>query len=111
LTEPSSQGEKKKEKIEPFSDKIVFLEEGNYKIPKGGSTMNNYSSVLGQIIGLFPKAEFYKVSKKSGAEMSAKRFSFTYRDLWEWLDRFFSNINHQTRNLSAEPFLRTNWTV
>jgi len=45
--------------------------------------MNNYSSVLGQTLGLIPKAEFYEVSKKSGAEMSGKRFSFTYRDLWE----------------------------
>jgi hypothetical protein len=42
---------------------------------KGGSTMNKYISVMGQILGLFPKSEFYEAVKKTGAEKGAKGFS------------------------------------
>ncbi|HPA70567.1 MAG TPA: IS4 family transposase [Bacteroidales bacterium] len=37
--------------------------------------MNKYISVTGQILGLFPKAEFYEAVRKTGSEKGAKGFS------------------------------------
>lgn len=37
--------------------------------------MNKYISVMGQILGLFPKAEFYEAVRKTGAEKGTKGFS------------------------------------
>jgi hypothetical protein len=54
---------------------MVCLQRRTIAISKGGSTMNKYISVMGQILGLFPKGEFYEAVKKTGAEKGAKGFS------------------------------------